>query len=137
MANTPNIPRNIPPAGSGNGVNVPNQANIPGSFERKENNFGSSVQRSRTVKQATSAIISSREDFVVYLKKSGLDLLTSAIMFQETGDFIASSFVVYVNHDHVKEPLAQFIQRYPSLLEPLQRINESLKPLQGSLQIKR
>jgi hypothetical protein len=133
--NTPNIPRSAP-ANVSSGPQLPNQGNVAGGFEQSPNTFSKSVQRSKVIKKTTSSIISSREDFAMYLRKSRLDLLTSAIIFQETGDFINSSYIVYMDHNNTKEPLALFLQRYPDLLEPIQKINESLKPLQSSLQIK-
>jgi hypothetical protein len=134
--NTPNIPRSNPSAPS-NGPQQPNQSNVAGAgFEQSPNTFSKSVQRSKVIKKATSGIISSREDFTLYLRKSRLDLLTSAVIFQETGDFIESSYIVYLDHNNTKEPLASFLQRYPNLLEPIQKINDSLKPLQSSLQIR-
>jgi hypothetical protein len=132
MANIPNIPKNIPQGTSVTGSNIPNQSNIPGSFEQKENSFSKSVQKSKTVKRAAATIISSREDFVAYLKKGGLDLLTSAVLFQESGDFIQSSFVIYTNHNNVKEPLSEFLLRYPNLVSPLEKINNDLRGLQDS-----
>jgi hypothetical protein len=134
--NTPNAPRNTPSSPS-NVSHAPNQSNVGGgSFEQSPNTFSKSVQRSKVIKSATTSIISSREDFAMYLKKSRLDLLTSAVIFQETGDFITSSYVVYLDHNNTKEPLSLFLQRYPNLMEPIQKINDNLKPLQSSLQIR-
>ena len=129
MPNIPSAPRNVSiPSGN----SMPNQSNVAGGFEQKENNFGKSVQKSKTIKQTTASIISSRADFVVYLKRSGLDLLTSAIEFQSNGDFIQSSYIIFVNHGGAKEPLRDFITRYPELESPLNIINEELKPLKNS-----
>jgi hypothetical protein len=133
--NVPTTPRNIPLA-SPNNTNLPNQGNVATGFEQSPNTFSKSVQRSKVIKKTTNSIISSREDLVIYLRKSRLDLLTSAVIFQETGDFIVSSYIIYLDHNNTKEPLAMFLQRYPNLLEPIQKINSDLKPLQNSLQIR-
>lgn len=134
--NTPNIPKNIPTSAS-NSLNLPSQSNLVGSgLERINNTFSNSVQRSKVIKKATASIISTRGDFVVYLRKSRLDLLTSAVVFQDTGDFIISSYIIYLDHNNTKEPLSSFLQRYPNLIEPIQKINDSLKSLQSNLKIK-
>ncbi|MBC7472003.1 MAG: hypothetical protein H7196_01930 [candidate division SR1 bacterium] len=133
--NTPNIPKNLSNSPVNNS-SLPNQNNIAGNrTEQINNTFSNSVQRSKTIKKVTTNIISSRGDFVVYLRKSRLDLLTSAVIFQDTGDFILSSYVVYLDHNNAKEPLDSFLQRYPNLVEPIQKINDSLKPLQSNLKI--
>lgn len=134
--NTPNIPKNIPTSAS-NSLNLPSQSNLAGSgIERINNTFSNSVQRSKVIKKATASIISTRGDFVVYLRKSRLDLLTSAVVFQDTGDFIISSYIIYLDHNNTKEPLSSFLQRYPNLIEPIQKISDSLKSLQSNLKIK-
>jgi hypothetical protein len=129
---TASSPRNTP---SGNGFNMPSLSNSVGSQE-KENAVQSSVTRSKQLKKTTSAIISTRSEFVNYLRKSGLDLLTSAIEFQENGDFIKSSYVIYKQHKNQMEPLGKFITRYPQLQNSILTINQSLKPFQESMKIK-
>ena len=134
--NISNAPRNVPSTPS-NSPNLPNQSNVAGNgIEKMNNTFSNSVQRSKVVKKATVSIISTRTDLVTYLRKSRLDLLTSAVIFQDTGDFIASSYVVYLDHNNTKEPLASFLARYPNLVEPVQKISDSLKSLQADLQVK-
>jgi hypothetical protein len=128
----PSAPRSSP---SGNGFNMPNLSNTVGSVE-KENAVQSSVQRGKALKKTTSAIISTRSEFVSYLRQNGLDLLTSAIEFQESGDFVKSSYVIYTQHKNQMEPLALFITRYPQLQESISQINESLKPYQASMKVK-
>jgi hypothetical protein len=125
-------PRSSP---SGNGFNMPSLSNTVGSAE-KENAVQSSVQRGKVLKKTTNAIISTRSDFVSYLRQSGLDLLTSAIEFQESGDFIKSSYVIYTQHKNQMEPLTLFITRYPQLQESILKISESLKPYQESMKVR-
>jgi hypothetical protein len=118
-----------------NGQNIPNQSNIGGGAENRENAISNSVARSHGIKTATTSIISTRSEFVDYLKKSGLDLLTSAVEFQKTGDFIQSSYIVYRQHNNQKEPLKLFIDRYPQLQDSITQINNSLKAVQTQMNI--
>jgi hypothetical protein len=125
MPQMPNAPRSAPPSGPSSGPNMSNQSGA--GIEQQENTFAKSVAQSKVVKKMTSVIISSREDFVEYLKQSNLELLTSAIIFKETADFIDSSYIVYPNHNGRKEPLGQFLLRYPELQPMVMKINEDLK----------
>jgi hypothetical protein len=95
-----------------------------------------SVARSRKVKAAASAVIQTRSQFVQYLRQGGLDLVTYAVTFQKTGDFILSSSVVYPKHQGYREPLAQFLQRYPNLQAAAIAIRDQLKPLQNQMDVK-
>jgi hypothetical protein len=127
-----NVPNSSPDSGGPNQVS--NVANIPGSQEQ-QGNWSRSVSRSHQIKQATTTVIQNRSQLVTYLKQNGLDLLTSSIEFQESGDFILSSYVIYPSHNNQKEPLSQFIQRYDFLKEPVEKIRNSLRPVQGQMNI--
>lgn len=113
----PPSPSNIP-----NGTNTPN---IPGSQER-HNNFAQVLSRSKQIRRGTKAIISTRAEFVHYLKKNGLNLITSAVLFQRTHDFIQSSFIIYPYQNNLKEPLVNFLNRYPDFKPSLEKINRDL-----------
>jgi hypothetical protein len=128
-------PQNIPQAPGGAMNNTPNMAsNIPASFE-KQSQWARSVGRSHQIKAATSAVIQTRGQLVDYLKQHGMDLLTSSIEFQQTGDFILSSYVVYPQHNNQKEPLGDFLQRYPFLQEGVLAIRDQLRPVQSNMQV--
>jgi hypothetical protein len=62
-------------------------------------------------------------------------LLTSAVEFQQSGDFIHSSYVVYLNHGRFKESLGEFLSRYPQMSQQVEAINEQLKPVQTKMQV--
>jgi hypothetical protein len=110
--------------------NMPSSVNQVSGFER-QNNFARSVQKSRAVKQAARIVITTREELTNYLRQSNLDLLTSSVEFKETGDFVASSYVVYKDHNNFKENLSIFIERYPALKPAVQAIAEKLRPSQS------
>lgn len=131
---TPNMSLNSP-VGSKNTPNLKNISNNPGGFESKESSFGINPQRAKTVRQATTTVINTRAGFAKFLHSSGLRLLTSAVEFQRTGDFIQSSVVVYPQNNDYKEPLVNFLERYPDLQAKVNIINESLKPTQEQMQI--
>ena len=131
------IPQFIPPVQSTpntSSTETPNQPNVPGSFE-KQSQQARTATRSRKVRAATNQIINSRASFANYLAQGGLGLLTSSIEFQQNGDFILSSYVVYPDHKNFKEPLPQFLSRYPELQQSVIAINDQLKPLQGDMEI--
>jgi hypothetical protein len=122
------------PQGMGNFGNLPNQANAPRGFE-SEGSVGRSVARSGQIKQATQAVINTRSDFKNYLLSNGLDLYTSAVEFQNSGDFIASSYVIYLNHGGYQEPLSAFLQRYPQLQQPVMQIRDRLRQVQPYMNV--
>jgi len=130
----PNQPSN--PGQNGN-FNAPN---LPNSAPRQENReqmgqFAKSVARSAKIKKATTSIIKTRQDFKNYLLQNGMDLFTSAVEFQATGDFIKSSYVIYKNHQNYQESLVDFLTRYPNLQQPVMQINEQLRPQQQNMQV--
>jgi hypothetical protein len=128
-------PRQAPTSAPSGNFNMPNTTNVGGGVEKKENAVASSVVRSKGIKVATTHIISSRSELVAYLQQSGLDLLTSAVEFQQTGDFLASSYVIYRNHNNQKESLTKFLSRYPQLQDTISMITEQLRGEQSNLHI--
>lgn len=123
------------PSSSDTGLNQPQLANIPAATEQQKQ-IARSVARGRKIRAATSTVIQTRGQLVSYLRQNGLDLLTSSLEFQQTGDFITSSYVVYPSHGNLKEPLVEFLRRYPSLQEPILAIRDSLRPLQDQMQVR-
>ncbi len=132
--NIPQAPRNIPKTLSGN-ESSPNISNTPGGFEQKENSAAAAISRSQSVRQATGAIINTREGFVKFLNDNGLDLLTSAVKFQKTGDFIYSSIIIHTNSGGQTEPLSEFLTRYPQLTENVEKIRDSLSSSQSNMNV--
>jgi len=121
----------------GNYNSAPNQNNSAPRQEGREaqGQWAKSVGRSKVIKQATNFVIKTRSQFKVYLQGQGMDLYTSAVEFQESGDFIASSYVIYRNYQDYKEPLFSFLQRYPSLQQPVLNIRDSLAPAKSHMQV--
>jgi hypothetical protein len=113
----------------------PNMNNYAGGSREAQGQWAKSVARSAKIKRATKSIIFSRSDFKLYLQKNGMDVFTSAVEFQKTGDFIQSSYIVYLNYNNYQEPLSQFLQRYPNLVIPVSKIKDQLKPVQQDMQV--
>ena len=113
---------------------TPNQVGMSPSQER-EKRQKQMVSNARSIRKATTKIISTRQEFKEYLIAQGLDLLTSAIEFQRTGDFILSSWVIYPKHNNFKESLGEFIIRYPKLQQSAKLIRDALKPFQRDIKI--
>jgi hypothetical protein len=131
----------LPPQPSQNlnraNIGSPDGSNINiASGQEQQNNIASSVQRGKALQKAIQTVISSREDLVQYLRSAGLDLVTSGVEFQDTGDFIQSSYVVYPSHNNQKEALRSFINRYPQLKDSIEAINQTLRPVQTYMQIR-
>ena len=128
----PNIPQQAP-----NGNQNPNNPNInnnPGAFEAQKN-WQRSLARSSTIKASAKKIIGTREDLASYLKTFGIDLLTSASEFQESRDFIRSSYVYYRDLDY-KEHIIEFLKRYPQLQTVALQIRDQLKNQSLDLEVK-
>lgn len=125
------------PSNPGQNSNFPQQNNYAPRQESREtkNEFARSLQRSAKIKKATSSIIKTRSEFKQYLLQNGMDLYTSAVEFQQNGDFIMSSYVVYTNHNSYKEPLKQFLERYPNLQQPVINIRDQLFASQQNMQV--
>jgi hypothetical protein len=64
-----------------------------------------------------------------------MDLYTSAVEFQHSGDFIMSSYIVYTNYNNYQEPLATFLQRYPQFQQAVIAIRDRLRPAQQNMQV--
>ncbi|MEM1312793.1 MAG: hypothetical protein AAGF07_05020 [Patescibacteria group bacterium] len=129
-------PQFIPPSGAevqnGN-INQTANFNVAPSTERER--ILRSVTRSTKIKSATTSVIQTRAQLVQYLRQNGLDLWTSAVEFQNSHDFILSSYVIYPKHNNFKEPLQAFIDRYPNLKPVAIAIRDQLKPAGQSMQV--
>lgn len=134
--NQPFMPPQMPqmPNQAGGNPNMANIANMP-SAQEQIGAWQKSVARSAKIKSATGAIIKTRQDFKNFLLQNGMDLFTSAVEFQQTGDFILSSYILYKNFNDFKEPLASFLQRYPQLQQSVIQIRDSLRPVQKDMEI--
>jgi hypothetical protein len=130
-------PQFNPPTGNANpnmSSSTPNVSSFaPG--QETQSQWTRSVARSKTVKKATSTVITTRAEFRAYLQQSGLDLMTSAIEFQESGDFIQSSYVIYPAQNFYKEPLSAFVDRYPTVKLAAESIRDNLRTVQSQMQV--
>ncbi|MEI6729083.1 MAG: hypothetical protein WCK98_05565 [bacterium] len=132
----PPVPQfQAPNQGDPNGVNGGPQFNNTGPGQESQSQWTRSVARSARIRSATSTIIKTRGQFKAYLQSNGMDLYTSAVEFQHTGDFILSSYILYSNYNNYKEPLAAFLQRYPTMQQPVIAIRDSLISVKGSMQV--
>lgn len=122
-----------PPTADSNNLNSPNLKNISG--KEQLSSIQKMLVRSGKIRKATQSIKRARQQFTKFLKQQGLVLYTSAVEFQQTGDFILSSYVVYSNYNDYMEPLASFLQRYPFLQEQALAIRDSLTPIQNQMQV--
>jgi CTP:phosphocholine cytidylyltransferase-like protein len=120
IESTPSVPNNS----NGSFNSAPNGVNTPAASE-KVREIQRSVVKSRQVRSVTTAVINSREEFVEFLRKNGMDLLTSWVDFNNTKDFILSSTVIFQNG--ASESLADFLKRYSELAQPVMKIRDSLK----------
>lgn len=93
--------------------------------ESKES-FRQSVSRAKQVRSVLSRVISSREELSTYLAQYGLQLLTSAVEYEKTRDFIGSSYILYSQHNNYLEPLVRFLERYPDYRPSIQAIATNL-----------
>lgn len=118
MAGIPNIPK---------APTLNQNINAPGSAESRSESFRNSVAASHQVRAVAGTVLETREDLVKFLKSNGLDLRTKFKQFQETKDFITSSYVIYPNHKNHQEPLGSFIERYPQIKPFVLEINQKLK----------
>jgi len=131
-----NIPQvNLAPPPGASGDPAAANFNTSGPGQERTSTWTKSAARSRQTRQATKIIINTRLQFKTYLQTSGLDLWTSAVDFQQSGDFILSSYVIYPNNGNFKEPLGAFLQRYPQLQAIAISIRDQLRPVQAQMQI--
>jgi len=134
----PQMPQMQQTLGGNNPGGNPNSAPNVSNYAPNQEQMGrwqQSVARSAKIKKATGSIIKTRADFKNYLLQNGMDLFTSAIEFQRSGDFVMSSYILYKNYNDYKEPLAVFLQRYPQLQQPVILIRDMLKNSQQDMQI--
>jgi hypothetical protein len=125
----------IPSASFENFAQNPSTPNMMGNNHEAEKRNKDTARRARSTRQATTAIVSSRKELKEYLEKQGMSLVTSAVEFQKNGDFILSSYVVYPQKNNFKEPLKDFIHRYPQLEIAVKKINQNLRGVQNLMQI--
>ncbi len=128
------VPPTIPTDGDTGNFNNPNLSNVVSSKE-SQGQWAKSVSRSRKIRSATNTVIKTRSQFKTYLQQNGLDLYTSAVEFQNTGNFIASSYVCYLNHNNYLEPLNSFLSRHPHLQQPVMQIAQSLVSASKDMQV--
>jgi hypothetical protein len=134
---TPPMPQmpQMPSGGDSNSFNSAPQQNNFGPSQEKQSQWTRSVARSAQIKNATNTVIKSRSQFKAYLQQNGMDLYTSAVEFQHSGDFIMSSYIVYTNYNNYQEPLATFLQRYPQFQQAVIAIRDRLRPAQQNMQV--
>lgn len=123
-----------PGAVPGGGNLPPQQMNQPRSFETQKQ-WARSVSRSKQIKKSANNIIHTRQQFVEHLKQYGLGLVTSAVEYQQTQDFIASSYIIYENHNNYKERLGDFLARYPQLQQAALNVRDNLKRQNIKMQV--
>ena len=122
-----------PPSTAGGNLNQSPNFNVAPSTERER--IMKSVAKSGKIKRATRSVINIRSKLVEYLRQNGLDLWTSAVEFEKTGDFILSSYVIYPKHNNYLEKLSDFLQRYPNLQAVCIAIREKLRPEAANMQV--
>jgi hypothetical protein len=114
MNNIPNIPQNN------------NVANTPANKETASNRV---VTKSHQIKKVTSNVTRTRASFKKFLRGFDIDLLTSLVLLNQTGDFVESSIVIYLKNNNYTESLGLFVKRYPQYLEPVTQIAKVIKNL--------
>jgi hypothetical protein len=115
----------IAPPSQASGPSVAGQ-NQYRSGESRES-FIQSVQQSRVVRACVNAVVTNRAQLAALLVQYRLGLVTSAKEFESSRDFIASSYVVYLDHGQTREPLSAFCARYPDFLPHAQVVAQSLR----------
>ena len=126
------VPQNIPQNGSEN-PSLPNQSNAPG--QEKQAAWGRAIARSQSTKSASKTIKSARASFVAFLNQNGMNLLTSAVEFARSGDFIQSSYIIYTRHDDFRQPLVEFLQQHPQYSEGVIQIRDFLRQTQNQVEV--
>lgn len=132
-----------PMAQSGNGNNYnlegnqgpAQQINYQPPSQEFQRQWSRSVARSVKIKAAATKVINTRAQFKKYLNQNGMDLYTSAVEFQQTKDFIFSSYVIYLNYNGFQEPLSSFLQRYPQLQQPVMQIRDRLRNVADDMEV--
>lgn len=116
------LPVFAPPSGESSPT-TPNQYR---SGESRES-FQQSASKARQVRAVLTKVITSREELAHYLGQHGLKLLTSAVEFEKTRDFIGSSYIMYAQANDYLEPVSTFIERYPDYRPSFESITTSLR----------
>lgn len=124
---------NIPQNGNEN-LSLPNQSNY-GPGQEKQAAWGRAIARSQSTKSASKTIKSARASFVAFLNQNGMNLLTSAVEFARSGDFIQSSYIIYTRHDDFRQPLGEFLQQYPQYMDGVIQIRDFLRQTQNQIQV--
>lgn len=130
----PNFANFNVPINNSENPNVPNQNKNVASQE-KQKSWGNAVIRSQTTKKGAQTIRSARANFQNFLRQNGMDLLTSAVEFGKSGDFIASSYIIYKNHNDHKVALGNFLAQYPQFGQACVQIREYLRSVQNQIQV--
>lgn len=124
-----------PPSPQPRNMEVPNQQfEAPTGIEGK-GELSRSVVRSYTIRKATNTIITTRDELAAYLLQYNIKLLTSSVEFQQSGDFLTSSYVLFEYQGNITESLEAFLKRYPSLVETVEKIRQTLRPIQSIMQV--
>lgn len=123
-----------PPQNSNESPSAPNQSNY-GPGQEKQAAWGRAIARSQSTKAASKTIKSARASFVAFLNQNGMNLLTSAVEFARSGDFIKSSYIIYTRHDDFRQPLEQFLQQYPQYTDGVIQIRDFLRQTQNQIQV--
>ena len=119
----PQLP-NIPSAPSSpNGA--PNISNAP-SFE-SQSPWSRSLGRSKSIKASVTKFMGVSKQLSDLLAQYKITLVTSASEFQETKDFIGSSYVIYLEYSNFIESLQDFLNRYPHFQELAKAIQNNIE----------
>jgi hypothetical protein len=113
----------------------PTISNVSSSSSELVSGVVKSVVKSAKIKAATHYIQDKRSKLSQILAENELGLWTSAVEFRTTGDFIGSSYIEYRTHNGAKEPLRDFLNRYPRLTELAQAVQEAVTSQQENLDV--
>lgn len=83
-----------------------------------------SVQAAKSVRTTLHSVITTRAELAAYLAQHDMQLLTSAVEYTTSKDFILSSYILYQKHDNFLEPLSDFLKRYPDYQPSIDAIIE-------------
>jgi hypothetical protein len=105
------MPQFAPPSSDTN----PGSAGSSNTFRSGESreSFQQSTSRAKQVKATLQSVITSRDQLANYLAGYGMKLLTSAVEYERSKDFVASSYILYEAYNNYLEPLSDFLVRYP------------------------
>lgn len=83
-----------------------------------------SVQAAKSVRAVLHSVITTRAELATYLAQHSMQLLTSAVEYTSSQDFVSSSYILYQNHNNFLEPLSDFLKRYPDYQPSIDAILE-------------